>query len=1816
MACLCRILLNFAEERFGVDLTEKWKQDQQKSPENYHSLGHHDSVRSLQEGNAAYYEDPLEDEAHSVVSRARIAGATYRSVEVTIQNKTNLHLEYVQTECYDGKWTAPPAHEIPSMRGITFNSIATRPLGKTSGYIVFQARRRIDDKDHNSEKFSFRWENGVLCGCDFARRSDSPEYVILVHILEGYNAEITFVIKNALRPNIPEKWELDAIKRRTYFSLQELRLIWRSFNEISDGYKEINKAAFVNAFPEFNNELILRSLFSAFAEFESHGDTINFNEFASVLSIMTRGNPREQVELAFNICDVDKSGKLERAEAEVVAKHFSNILNGLGYDAEMYGAPEEVLDNLFQTQHSDLRLFSKPLSSAAKGHKVHTLKEGVRQVGARFLRDLRETTSSERTSTNQGSGKSSGSQKKDELPVPSLGRGPNTNSPKGPRTPRINADISPTMIPKQAKLDMRDSLSKTPKMMNDYGSTGSRTPNFPKTPLLPPKTPNLNAKPRAMRASMTASTAGRQFGSGKQAQTYNPNQKNLKMLQSKWRRTVAVQTGASRSGARELELIVDGLTKEEVLERAAEDSDFVHCFGLFTYFYKRVLEPIEHEMAGEIEVYAQYSPERKGWLMKEKGEDILSKIVQHLGGGLDLRWFVIRDGFLAYYRSEKDITPVNVVSLQGAVVRESGGKESGQFYLKGPNWSRMLYADNRMERKAWVHILRSNIKGVYRFKSFAPIRRECTAKWYIGGAEYYNDLYDQLLEAKERIFIADWFFSPQLYLKRGDPLRAEHRLDYILRKKADEGVMIFVLIWNASQLAFDLRSEFVCEFMNRLHHKNITCISHPNWYPMTWSHHQKFVVVDDEVAFVGGIDLCYNRYDDNRYLLTDITGRNFPGKDYGNLCILTESNGTISEPSSLDRNRQPRMPWHDIHMRVVGDAAKDVATNFIQRWNHAIATGSEVATTVNNQSQTPADTTLLVTMTNNAGGIQLKTKPITSTEIYANDKTSSMPNLVRNRAPAIFLLPKNELRDDNWVDHWHRNRRNSSAALNVSNGVTSPVSRLNEGTEYNKPGTKLSGEYRCTVQVMRSAGVWSAGLAFTERSIYKAYLTAIREAKHFIYIENQYFISSINKMRPKNKILKTLHKRLRLAIANLEQFRVIVVIPVYPAGSLVDIATRYVIKYVYKTIGRQGHSIIEKLKQEFPEVDVSQYISFYALRNHNLNELDQATLDKLAEAAANGEDDQDDREDQIREAHGSNLSLPSQDLEEAQNKVWTEQIYIHAKLMIVDDRIAIIGSANINDRSMRGSRDSEICTYIESEPHDMVDSIMGGAPFKVSPFAHELRMRLWRDYLDVPEEEADYLRDAVSQKSFNTWQGTAKSNTDIYMKVFPDIPDHVRSLSAMSKDSRPRHCLELKKVKGFLIEFPEFFLLDEQMSPTIWNKDLCSLLSVSDDEKLLVQLPASVKCAMVTPMSEDSPEDRHRNKPFILFLVIAVLLVCLWILGNRVPYCSIKEDDNSEHSWHLSGGSWLRMNTEEQRKLQDLAASLRSSIIVAEFWKSVALTGTPEDGEKAKDKPYLVDWSDFLEHVIMDKTSTEGAVLELGIHPTSSMNVHKITDEQKRTLVTVESNEKMFKHWTKKLEHVKYIETFSDSGECPKIEDREEEDDNDDDDDDDHGKKCSISDVTLWNNVGRDRMWSIVFVNHGMFEQRPSDITRLRTQTNLFVLSDSDPIVWHKQKPKQSHKRDERREDDADREHRVREKEEKGDEKEGKKEEKGKKAGGHKAANASKYGKRPDDSVHVRQTRMREILYSFKYSKTVEDKESGRWYTLLSDLKQIADRWS
>jgi phospholipase D1/2 len=84
---------------------------------------------------------------------------------------------------------------------------------------------------------------------------------------------------------------------------------------------------------------------------------------------------------------------------------------------------------------------------------------------------------------------------------------------------------------------------------------------------------------------------------------------------------------------------------------------------------------------------------------------------------------------------------------------------------------------------------------------------------------------------------------------------------------------------------------------------------------------------------------------------------------------------------------------------------------------------------------------------------------------------------------------------------------------------------------------------------------------------------------------------------------------------------------------------RMILDWHYKTI----KSLVKRIKNL--GVDPEEYIKFLGLRTHGVN----------------------------------NEGTPS-----------TEIVYVHSKLMIVDDTCTIIGSANINDRSLLGDRDSEI----------------------------------------------------------------------------------------------------------------------------------------------------------------------------------------------------------------------------------------------------------------------------------------------------------------------------------------------------------------------------------------------------------------------------------------------------------------------------------------------------------------------------------------------
>jgi phospholipase D1/2 len=131
--------------------------------------------------------------------------------------------------------------------------------------------------------------------------------------------------------------------------------------------------------------------------------------------------------------------------------------------------------------------------------------------------------------------------------------------------------------------------------------------------------------------------------------------------------------------------------------------------------------------------------------------------------------------------------------------------------------------------------------------------------------------------------------------------------------------------------------------------------------------------------------------------------------------------------------------------------------------------------------------------------------------------------------------------------------------------------------------------------------------------------------------------------------------------------------------------------------------------------------------------------------------------------------------------------------MIADDRIVICGSANLNDRSMLGYHDSEIALII-SDPTP-VSSYMGGRPWQASRFAASLRRQLFRKHLGLlhPQDpqkpdanfepvgvpnaydwgspEDNIVTDPLSPTFQSLWNSRARTNTEIFRKVFHVVPD-------------------------------------------------------------------------------------------------------------------------------------------------------------------------------------------------------------------------------------------------------------------------------------------------------------------------------------------------------------------------------------------------------------------------------------------------------------
>ncbi|KAE8818487.1 Phospholipase D alpha 2 [Hordeum vulgare] len=223
------------------------------------------------------------------------------------------------------------------------------------------------------------------------------------------------------------------------------------------------------------------------------------------------------------------------------------------------------------------------------------------------------------------------------------------------------------------------------------------------------------------------------------------------------------------------------------------------------------------------------------------------------------------------------------------------------------------------------------------------------------------------------------------------------------------------------------------------------------------------------------------------------------------------------------------------------------------------------------------------------------------------------------------------------------------------------------------------------------SGIVSGKNNTIDRSIQDAYIHAIRRAKHFIYIENQYFLGSsfawkADGIRPEEiEALHLIPRELSLKIVSKieagERFVVYVVVPMWPEGVPEHGSMQAILDWQRRTMDMMYYDIAIGLEAKGTiDANPKDYLAFFCLGN---------------------------RENARR-----------------------FMIYVHSKMMIVDDEYIMVGSANINQRSMDGGRDSEIAMGA-FQPHHLNANKGQVARGQV----HGFRMSLWYEHLGMLHDD-------------------------------------------------------------------------------------------------------------------------------------------------------------------------------------------------------------------------------------------------------------------------------------------------------------------------------------------------------------------------------------------------------------------------------------------------------------------------------------------------
>jgi phosphatidylserine/phosphatidylglycerophosphate/cardiolipin synthase-like enzyme len=207
----------------------------------------------------------------------------------------------------------------------------------------------------------------------------------------------------------------------------------------------------------------------------------------------------------------------------------------------------------------------------------------------------------------------------------------------------------------------------------------------------------------------------------------------------------------------------------------------------------------------------------------------------------------------------------------------------------------------RLRKVGWQRVMESNPHGL-RVSGDPPVREGNSVRVLIDGGEAFPAMQRAMMEARSHIYVANWFLSPDFRLVRDDSGGVSEDGPTIRELLAELAarVDVRVLLWSGPPVPWSAvgRLEIKRTRDELMRGTRVRCLLDHHQRPLH-AHHEKILVIDDQVAYVGGLDhtdLKGDRFDSSRHELRDGVG------------------------------------WHDMAAELRGPAAADVAAHFRLRW--------------------------------------------------------------------------------------------------------------------------------------------------------------------------------------------------------------------------------------------------------------------------------------------------------------------------------------------------------------------------------------------------------------------------------------------------------------------------------------------------------------------------------------------------------------------------------------------------------------------------------------------------------------------------------------------------------------------------------------------------------------------------------------------------------------------------------------------------------------------------------------------------------------------